>query len=265
MREAASQIGHHRSGAAAREYYGTMAEEINAACAAGKLDCLPPHASLIPPYWPQRLGAIWHSFWHGAKTVARFGAYPDSSEQLVEQAGRPDLLPLLQYVGHPDRLAGVQIKQQDALDLLDILSTLSSHASFPNSIGSPEQLALFRDLTRDTLNPVAGAAVDLPLQAASDRFKQAWIKRWAHLYQALLPPLTLLALALYGWNLLRRPLHPLTVIQTALLGAIAARLLILAVIDATAFMALSLQYLSPLFPLLLLFNGLALASRSGTK
>ncbi|HEY8564364.1 MAG TPA: hypothetical protein VIL65_02605 [Beijerinckiaceae bacterium] len=50
LRDAAAAAGHHRSGGEAEAYYVKLASEINAACAAGRLDCLPPRNTLQPPF-----------------------------------------------------------------------------------------------------------------------------------------------------------------------------------------------------------------------
>ncbi|MFO1062197.1 MAG: hypothetical protein U1E53_35150 [Dongiaceae bacterium] len=49
VRTAAAKTGHFASPAAMRQFFTTLAREVNDACAAGRLDCLPPRRTLMPP------------------------------------------------------------------------------------------------------------------------------------------------------------------------------------------------------------------------
>lgn len=50
LREAAAQRGHHDSAVHALRFYTRVADEINAACASGRLQCIGKRASLLPPW-----------------------------------------------------------------------------------------------------------------------------------------------------------------------------------------------------------------------
>jgi hypothetical protein len=50
LREAVAQTGHYRDAAEALRFYDRLADEIGAACEAKKIDCLPPRATLAPPF-----------------------------------------------------------------------------------------------------------------------------------------------------------------------------------------------------------------------
>jgi hypothetical protein len=50
FRDAVAAAGHYRSGAEAMRYYATLADEINSACARGAISCLPPRATMLPPF-----------------------------------------------------------------------------------------------------------------------------------------------------------------------------------------------------------------------
>jgi len=50
LRDAATAAGHGTSAVAARDFYTRLADEIDAACAGGRLDCLPPRTTLAPPF-----------------------------------------------------------------------------------------------------------------------------------------------------------------------------------------------------------------------
>jgi hypothetical protein len=53
LREAAARAGHHVSGTTAMAYYRKVAQDIDGACADGKLECLPARASMMPPWQDQ--------------------------------------------------------------------------------------------------------------------------------------------------------------------------------------------------------------------
>lgn len=50
LRDATTAAGHGGSAIAARDFYVRLAGEIDAACAEGRLDCLPARATLAPPF-----------------------------------------------------------------------------------------------------------------------------------------------------------------------------------------------------------------------
>ncbi|MEJ0048384.1 MAG: hypothetical protein WDN04_21395 [Rhodospirillales bacterium] len=68
MREAVSLAGHYPDGAEASRYYRRVADEINAACDAKKLACLPGRNTLTPPWNP----AYWTPLWQRVATSSRF-------------------------------------------------------------------------------------------------------------------------------------------------------------------------------------------------
>lgn len=50
LRDAAREAGHHETASRARAFYERLADEVDAACDAGRLDCLPPRHTLAPPF-----------------------------------------------------------------------------------------------------------------------------------------------------------------------------------------------------------------------
>lgn len=50
LRDAARKAGHHETASRARAFYERLADEVNAACDAGRVDCLPPRHTLAPPF-----------------------------------------------------------------------------------------------------------------------------------------------------------------------------------------------------------------------
>ena len=84
------------------------------------------------------------------------------------------------------------------------------------------------------------------------------------LYQWLMPWLCILALIFYvvqSYRILGKwELTPLWWFNTALLVALSARVVLLGLIDTTAFLAINAQYLAPAYPILLTFVLLSLSS-----
>lgn len=128
----------------------------------------------------------------------------------------------------------------------------------PPSTGSPEELQLFRDLTRERLSPPAGELDDVGAKRYVLNLWKAGVLH--HAGKALRPVLTtlfwvaqLLALARAGWLLAhRRWTYPLTVAAAAWV-ACAASIVIHALIEATSFPVLTISSFAPIYPLLLVF------------
>src|SRR5205823_10106615 len=67
FRDAVANAGHYRSGAEAMRFYDTLANQINSACARRAIPCLPPRATLLPPFrWQYLRQAV-----EAGKAVAR--------------------------------------------------------------------------------------------------------------------------------------------------------------------------------------------------
>jgi len=97
----------------------------------------------------------------------------------------------------------------------------------------------------------------LTLQNRLNQVKITILQKIAQFYEFFIPWLSILAIAAYiisfSISILHRKLTFLFVLNTAIIGAIIVRLLILALIDATSFPAIDLLYMSPLFPLFFIF------------
>jgi hypothetical protein len=50
LRDAVAEAGHYRSAREAAAFYDRLADEIDAACSAGQIDCLAPRSTLAPPF-----------------------------------------------------------------------------------------------------------------------------------------------------------------------------------------------------------------------
>jgi hypothetical protein len=128
----------------------------------------------------------------------------------------------------------------------------------PPSTGSPEEMQLFRDLTRERLSPPEG---ELDVVGAERYMLNLWKVGVLHQAgKALRPVITtlfwvaqILALARVGWLLARRRWsYPLTVAAAAW-GACAGSILIHALIEATSFPVLTISSFAPIYPLVLVF------------
>ena len=128
----------------------------------------------------------------------------------------------------------------------------------PPSFGSPEELELFRDITRERLQPPVG---ELDVVGAKRYINNLWkvsvLQSTGKFLRFFLLTLVCLALAsstlglvLAVWR--RRWTYPLT-IAVAAFGACAASILIHAAIQVTSFPVRSVTSFAPIYPLLLVF------------
>jgi hypothetical protein len=144
-------------------------------------------------------------------------------------------------------------------DFADFVIRFSRFAGRPPpSTGSPEELQLFRDLTRERLSPPEG---ELDVVGAKRYLLNVWKADTLHaIGKALRPVLMvlfwlaqLLALARVGWLLWHRTwTYPLTVAAAAW-GAVAASVLMHAAIEASSFPVLTISSFAPVYPLVLVF------------
>lgn len=67
LRDAVSFSGHAGSAVEAMRFYETLANEIDEACAGSKIDCLPPRATMLPPFRRAYVGETARS----AKSIAK--------------------------------------------------------------------------------------------------------------------------------------------------------------------------------------------------
>lgn len=71
LRDAVACAGHYRHGTTAAAFYRRLAEEVNAACAAGALNAGPPRQTLLPP-WRMEFVPLWcEAFSRGLFQVLR--------------------------------------------------------------------------------------------------------------------------------------------------------------------------------------------------
>lgn len=105
----------------------------------------------------------------------------------------------------------------------------------------------------------------LPRQNRVDAVKVKILQGIAKIYYASIPWLFYLALGLYFLSVVKlalsRQVTFLWILNTAILGAILFRLLILSYIDITSFPGFLYHYLAPLYSLLLIFIGLTIVAK----
>ncbi|MEK8016870.1 MAG: hypothetical protein VSS75_008375 [Candidatus Parabeggiatoa sp.] len=96
-----------------------------------------------------------------------------------------------------------------------------------------------------------------PMQNRLNKLKITILQGVAQVYQLVIPWFCSLAIIAYlvsfSIGILRRQFTFLFILNTAIVGAIMARLLIIALIEVTSFPAINFRYMSPLFPFLLIF------------
>jgi hypothetical protein len=94
LRDAADHAGIHRSLPASREYYARLAREVNAACDAGRVACLPPRSGFAPPLGLDAIPLVGESARAALEYVAQFrlaspsahASLPSSPASLTQMA-----------------------------------------------------------------------------------------------------------------------------------------------------------------------------------
>lgn len=207
LREAVAQAGHSSDAVTALAFYQRLADEINTACADGRLPAGPERSGFAPR-------------WREGDSARLVGALGELTDFVVR----------FRHFG----------------------------ATPPPSTGSPEELQLFRDLTRERLQPPAG---ELDVVGAKRFILNMWkvgvlqsagqLLRFAML--GLLVTAAVGGALSAGYALVRRRwTFPLT-LAIAAAGACAASLVIHAVVQATSFPVKTVTSFAPIYPLLLVF------------
>ncbi|MCP4697145.1 MAG: hypothetical protein GY862_09890 [Gammaproteobacteria bacterium] len=237
LRDAVADAGYYHSGSTANAYYERLADEVNGACDQGVLDCLSERARLLPPYRHKYTPLVIRGFISEWKYLAGFTELPDLLREPLER-----------------------LDEANQERFRRLFSDYASLFAPPYSSGTEESLVLFRELTHNHLAPLPPAE-EILSDRNLPRAPEVYILQYiAKTYRIMVPPLLCLALALYFICLAAcffKQITFLFILNTAILGAVVARLLMLAIIDITWFPAVSPQYLAPLYPLLYIFIVLA--------
>ncbi|MDQ5980503.1 MAG: hypothetical protein QG602_3480, partial [Verrucomicrobiota bacterium] len=144
-------------------------------------------------------------------------------------------------------------------DFADFVIRFSKFAGRPPpSTGSPEELQLFRDLTRERLSPPEG---ELDVVGAKRYLLNVWKADTLHAVGKALRPVLmtlfwlaqLLMLARAGWLLWHRRWTYELAVAAAAWGASAASILMHAAIEASSFPVHTISSFAPVYPLVLVF------------
>jgi hypothetical protein len=218
LRDAAALAGHHSSGAEAEAYYSRLAKEINEACDRGLLSCSAERRTMVPPFRPEYISLTASSFEQGLAKLISFGDFS---------------------------------------------------ARTPASLGDGPSLELFRHVTHNALSPAVQdqdtaqnpPARELVLLLAGENLKTQILNYVGLFYRTTMPYLAGAALLCYiiaAIGIIFKKSATLFIINTALVVAVAVRLLLLAYIDVTSFPCINILYLSPAYPLMLIWVGLSI-------
>lgn len=104
LRHAVQQRRYYRSAAEAEAFYTRIANEINAACSDGRLECGPERASLSPPWRREYVSLAARSFWKGVRMTILFddvtvfnmpSGGPEDRMIIFEDLGRTRINPIM--------------------------------------------------------------------------------------------------------------------------------------------------------------------------
>lgn len=229
LRKAAAEAGHHASATAAQAYYARLAAEVDAACADGRLDCLPPRRTMMPPFRWETLGPTLSATVRGLWFVATLegGGTPRAAHSCrIDDCREPWTLPII-------------------LDLIGAdLFVIAEDNQNPIA---------HNRIANDT---VAGGQL-LPSQQRAE-LVAALLDRIRAVYRLVVPWVALAALAGLSWHLAqaarrRRWPDPLAAVAVVALALVGTRTALMAYLDVVAMPGINALYLSPAYPFLLLF------------
>lgn len=127
----------------------------------------------------------------------------------------------------------------------------------PAGYEADRPFAEFEDLTLEDPAPQQNGPVYFPYQERINHFKMNILDSIFFVYKTIMPIVFIGAVFIFIistiYRLLQKDLSFLFVFNVSLLGAVFARFFILLYIDVTSFPAVNSQYLSPAYPLILLF------------
>lgn len=230
LRDAAALAGHYRTATAARDYYARLAGEINQACDAGRLACLPRRTGMAPPFRREYAGLAAGNFF----ALLDFTVSLKTLAILTDPATCADACrdnPL--YRTFLDRLnAGPFIPMNPALR-----GAAGDDGQAGRSAVAAAAVDGLAAVYRAVLRPLLWIGVAAYAAAAVGA-----ARRWRRAGTAAVDPVTVAA--------------------TAALLLLASRLALLAYLDVTAIPSRLLLYVSPAFPFLILFIFTALWAAS---
>jgi len=204
LRDAAARKGYHKDAQTAQAYYERLADEVNAACEGGKLDCYPENNSLTPRLNQSHIKPFFKAFFYAGRFIIRFENF---SMNEGESWGEEEYKFLFEEITN-SQLASE--KRRELYDSKHSMTKLKSH--------------------------ILGGIVVF--------------------YQEVIPILfyaSLICLVIILFIRIKtKTISVFTVISAVLMVAIACRIGILALVHASSFSAISILYLSPVYPLILI-------------
>jgi len=271
-----------------------LAGEIDSACRSGRLDCLPPRASLAPPWRNEYLPDLFDSFLRAGQFLATF---EDVSPQPVVPSIRESDIRRFESMTNerlqPYRflmtgLLGSRIGKVDSALIANSKLTGGRIGVEPVGLntGSEGKGFMYWRYSVDTSHYQAklvfkGQPLEIPVAAGSNRgsagdltwelesyrevpdaaarqialagFRIGVLSALTKVYSLLMPLLAVIALVLLLRHIVRdlrsKHIQAVSLFALALLGAIAARLLMLSYIDVSAFSSINTNYMSPAYVL----------------
>lgn len=125
LRDAVRNAGHYRSAPEARNFYESLADQIDAACDDGRLACLPRRASLLPPFKTEFVGEALSSSKAVAIKLFTLGGRPVGSEPSI---------------GNPQAVAAIADLVGGTYPPNDIVRSIRGWAA---AIGEPPSIQIF--------------------------------------------------------------------------------------------------------------------------
>ena len=99
LRDAAERAGHFSSPAAASAFFGRLADEVEAACERGTLECVPQPIPEMPPMSPQQLAeSLWH---HSAEALNLLFLLDHSFDPGASDGSKESLASALRFLHYP--------------------------------------------------------------------------------------------------------------------------------------------------------------------
>jgi hypothetical protein len=229
LRDATAAAGHYTRVAAAQEYYGRLAKELDAACANGELHCQPKTGTLAPRFRTAYLRSSLNA------AVRLFGVA--AADVRVPQ---PWALRSVFFTPSYDNLwSSVFLESVSAALYIHYLSYFGpdhTAADYQNSSISIKRASVFLAVI-DVVSRVWG--------------NFAWIIHLAGIF-------ALTALPLLWRAYPNRACWPLYLVSVGAQLIFLSRVLLLAYVDAVAIPSINLLYLSPVMPLLILADAMLL-------
>ena len=245
VRSAAAINGYHRSAPEARAFYRRLAAELNAACDDGRLSCLPPRATLAPPF---RMDDVPPTLAAARRALGFMVGYADAAlpehpmSCVIDDCGGPLAWAQFLDMVHTTRFVLIESPPPGF--------TRRSQGQDPSQFDLDKYMQMER----------AARALPFAYRAA---IVARILKAVVEVYRAAMPAALGLAviafLGLAALALIRRSISPLLVVASIAAITVLSRIALLAYLEATSMPSINSLYLSPAYPLMLLFVATAIA------